>query len=177
MDERNSWIASSIDSLVDQLERHLSLFDLIAIGVGGTIGSGLFVLCGIIVQTYAGPATALSWVVSGFAACISGCCYAEPRVNICLRLRLHGGSSCSSCSSLGYSCILLLLAGVKESKAATNVIAVTKLLIVFYMIVGGFFLLQTNNWDPFIPPQFGAAGVLRGATASFFGYIGYVALG
>jgi APA family basic amino acid/polyamine antiporter len=59
------------------LERHLSLFDLVAIGVGGTIGSGLFVLAGLVAHKYAGPATVVSWCMSGLAACLSGCCYAE----------------------------------------------------------------------------------------------------
>jgi hypothetical protein len=57
--------------------RHLTLFDLVTIGVGGTIGSGIFVLNGLIANTYAGPATFLSWTISGFAALLSGCCYAE----------------------------------------------------------------------------------------------------
>jgi hypothetical protein len=57
--------------------RHLSLFDLVSIGVGGTIGSGIFVLNGLIANSYAGPATFLSWTISGFAALLSGCCFAE----------------------------------------------------------------------------------------------------
>lgn len=57
--------------------RHLSLFDLVSIGVGGTIGSGIFVLNGLIAHSYAGPAAFCSWVVSGIAALLSGCCYAE----------------------------------------------------------------------------------------------------
>lgn len=57
--------------------RHLTLFDLVSIGVGGTIGSGIFVLNGLIARSYAGPATFLSWMVSGAAALLSGCCYAE----------------------------------------------------------------------------------------------------
>jgi len=57
--------------------RHLTLFDLVSIGVGGTIGSGIFVLNGLIANSYAGPATFLSWTISGFAALLSGCCYAE----------------------------------------------------------------------------------------------------
>ena len=57
--------------------RHLTLFDLVSIGVGGTIGSGIFVLNGLIANQYAGPATFLSWIVSGIAALLSGCCYAE----------------------------------------------------------------------------------------------------
>jgi APA family basic amino acid/polyamine antiporter len=57
--------------------RHLTLFDLVSIGVGGTIGSGIFVLNGLIAHSYAGPATFISWIISGFAALLSGCCYAE----------------------------------------------------------------------------------------------------
>mmetsp|Transcript_36120 Transcript_36120/g.67040 ORF Transcript_36120/g.67040 Transcript_36120/m.67040 type:complete len:228 (-) Transcript_36120:30-713(-) len=57
--------------------RHLTLFDLVSIGVGGTIGSGIFVLNGLIAHEYAGPATFLSWSISGMAALLSGCCYAE----------------------------------------------------------------------------------------------------
>eukprot|EP00957_Ditylum_brightwellii_P023666 1785939-Ditylum_brightwellii.AAC.1 len=37
----------------------------------------MFVLCGLIARTNAGPATCLSWIISGFAACLSGLCYAE----------------------------------------------------------------------------------------------------
>lgn len=54
------------------VERHLSLFDLIAVGVGGTIGSGIFVLTGYIAHYYAGPATTISFFISGMAACCSG---------------------------------------------------------------------------------------------------------
>jgi amino acid permease len=59
------------------LERHLTLTDLCLIGIGGTIGSGLFVLCGLVSNQYAGPATMISWAISGLAACLSGVCYAE----------------------------------------------------------------------------------------------------
>ena len=59
------------------IPRHLTLFDLVSIGVGGTIGSGIFVLNGLIAHSYAGPSTFLSWIVSGAAALLSGMCYAE----------------------------------------------------------------------------------------------------
>lgn len=61
----------------NSLERHLTLLDLIAVGIGGTIGSGLFVLVGLVSHEYAGPSAVLSWAVSGLAALLSGCCYAE----------------------------------------------------------------------------------------------------
>jgi len=34
-------------------------------------------------------------------------------------------------------------------------------------------LLQPRNLTPFIPPEFGTAGILRGATSCFFGYLGF----
>jgi len=61
----------------DTLTRHLTLMDLVAIGIGGTIGSGLFVLAGLVSHQYAGPAAVLSWALAGMAALVSGCCYAE----------------------------------------------------------------------------------------------------
>ena len=54
-----------------------SLWDLVSVGVGGTVGSGIFVLTGYINNHYAGPATFLSFVVSGLAALCSGISFAE----------------------------------------------------------------------------------------------------
>eukprot|EP00578_Thalassiosira_sp_NH16_P001306 CAMPEP_0181133710 /NCGR_PEP_ID=MMETSP1071-20121207/31671_1 /TAXON_ID=35127 /ORGANISM="Thalassiosira sp., Strain NH16" /LENGTH=575 /DNA_ID=CAMNT_0023220123 /DNA_START=261 /DNA_END=1988 /DNA_ORIENTATION=+ len=61
----------------NELHRHLSLFDLVCVGVGATVGSGVFVLIGLISHTQAGPAVSVSWLVAGVAACASGLCYAE----------------------------------------------------------------------------------------------------
>lgn len=59
------------------LQRHLSLFDLVAVGIGATVGSGVFVLTGFIAHTLSGPAVSCSWLLAGLAACLSGLCYAE----------------------------------------------------------------------------------------------------
>jgi len=59
------------------LPKHLTLVDLLSIGVGGTIGSGVFVLCGVIANEYSGPSSCISWLIGGLAAFCSGCCYAE----------------------------------------------------------------------------------------------------
>lgn len=37
-----------------QLERHMSLFDLICIGIGGTVGTGIFATAGEIISGTAG---------------------------------------------------------------------------------------------------------------------------
>ena len=57
--------------------RHMSLFDLVAFGVGCTIGSGVFVLAGVAARDYAGPSSALSYLLAGFVAAMSGLPYAE----------------------------------------------------------------------------------------------------
>jgi APA family basic amino acid/polyamine antiporter len=53
------------------------LFDLVCIGVGATVGSGIYVVTGLIAHSLAGPATFISWTLAGCAACFSGVCYAE----------------------------------------------------------------------------------------------------
>ena len=45
-------------------EASLSLFDLLCIGIGGTVGSGVFVLTGE-VYPVAGPSSALCWMIAG----------------------------------------------------------------------------------------------------------------
>jgi APA family basic amino acid/polyamine antiporter len=60
-----------------RLNKVLGPLDLIVFGVGVTIGTGIFVLTGIAAATYAGPAIALSFVVSGAACALAALCYAE----------------------------------------------------------------------------------------------------
>ena len=69
--------ATSSDHNVSSPQRHLTLLDLLSIGIGGTVGSGIFVLCGLIAHSRAGPATVISFAISGLAAAASGCSYAE----------------------------------------------------------------------------------------------------
>lgn len=66
----------------------------------------------------------------------------------------------------------ILYAGVNESKHVTSGITALKMVIVVFMIVGGFCLFEPKNMQPPLMP-FGLKGVCRGATVSFFGYLGY----
>ena len=59
------------------LIRNLSLFDLVCIGVGSTVGSGVFVLTGYIANIYAGPSVIFSWIIAGIACVSSAMSYAE----------------------------------------------------------------------------------------------------
>lgn len=61
----------------EQLPRTLTLFDLCCIGVGGTIGSGIFSTAGSIISGTAGPAAVLSWIIAGVVACLNSLSYME----------------------------------------------------------------------------------------------------
>jgi APA family basic amino acid/polyamine antiporter len=57
--------------------RVLGGWGLTAMGIGATIGAGIFVTAGQVARTDAGPAVILSFVVAGFACTMAGLCYAE----------------------------------------------------------------------------------------------------
>jgi len=76
-EQKNEESNTLLISQTNDLHRHLSLFDLVCVGIGATVGSGVFVLIGLIAHTQAGPAVSLSWLLAGISACFSGLCYAE----------------------------------------------------------------------------------------------------
>jgi APA family basic amino acid/polyamine antiporter len=59
------------------LRRELGPGALIAIGIGGIIGTGIFVLTGQAAAAHAGPAIPLSFIVAAFGCVFAGLCYAE----------------------------------------------------------------------------------------------------
>lgn len=60
-----------------QLAKELSVPYLIAIGVGSTIGAGVYILVGTVAREHSGPALTISFLVAGIAAALSAFCYAE----------------------------------------------------------------------------------------------------
>lgn len=68
---------SATDSPAGGLKRVLGPVNLIALGVGGTIGAGLFSLTGIAAATNAGPAVVLSYLLAAIACSFAGLCYSE----------------------------------------------------------------------------------------------------
>lgn len=61
----------------DGLKRALGWASLMALGIGGIIGAGIFVLTGTAAANYAGPGVMVSFVLSGLACAFVALCYAE----------------------------------------------------------------------------------------------------
>jgi APA family basic amino acid/polyamine antiporter len=59
------------------LKRALGGMDLMLLGIGAIIGTGIFVLTGHAAADNAGPAVVLSFVAAGIASGFAGLCYAE----------------------------------------------------------------------------------------------------
>ncbi|XP_042387379.1 cationic amino acid transporter 2, vacuolar-like isoform X1 [Zingiber officinale] len=60
-----------------KLAKALSVPQLVTIGVGSTIGAGVYVLVGTVARENAGPALTISFLIAGIAAAFSAFCYAE----------------------------------------------------------------------------------------------------
>ncbi|HHW57143.1 MAG TPA: amino acid permease [Clostridia bacterium] len=67
------------DTQVEQykLKKTLSVLDLVALGLGAIIGTGIFVLTGKAAAEYAGPALILSFILAGLACTFAAISYAE----------------------------------------------------------------------------------------------------
>ncbi|MFT3994190.1 MAG: amino acid permease [Dysgonomonas sp.] len=61
----------------DGLKRNLSSANLITLGIGAIVGTGIFVITGTAAATYAGPALTISFLISAIGCVMAGLCYAE----------------------------------------------------------------------------------------------------
>lgn len=132
------------------LKKCLTAFDLALLGIGGAIGTGIFVLTGIAAATQSGPAVVLSFIIAAIAAGFAALSYAELSSSI-------GGSG----SAYGYSYVafgefaawmmgwmLLLEYGVGAAAVANG--------------WAGYFVNTLSNLGLHLPEQLTKAPVLGG---------------
>lgn len=84
-------------SAVEPPEKTLRLQDLVLFGIGGTLGSGLFLLAGHVARDLAGPGVSISFALAGLACFFSAFSYAE----MSSRLPDSGGAYAFSYAGLG----------------------------------------------------------------------------
>jgi APA family basic amino acid/polyamine antiporter len=79
----------------------------------------------------------------------------------------------------------ILVRGIKEAAKTNNLIVILKIAVVLFVIFVGFFFIDTDNYQPFIPERvidkdgvghFGWSGVITAASIVFFAYIGFDAV-
>ncbi|CAH0474392.1 unnamed protein product [Peronospora belbahrii] len=212
------------------------------IGIGGTVGTGVFATSGFIASQYAGPAATLSWFFAGIGCILSGLSFMElaciiptagstyayayyalgelPALIAGFLLTLeYGVSSAGGArswsdkltqwmeSQLGvqgptwmkpkdsvidlYAGLLMaastviVLCGMKAGKRVVNVVTMTKITVIVFIILVGLSHFNVDKILPFVPDErivqrngedhvaFGWPGILFGTSASFYGYIGY----
>ncbi|MBT5073423.1 MAG: amino acid permease [Kordiimonadaceae bacterium] len=69
--------ARSAEQNQNSLSKVLGPVSLTALGVGAVIGSGIFVVTGVVAAVYTGPAVVLSFIIAGLGCLFAGFCYAE----------------------------------------------------------------------------------------------------
>ncbi|KAK8946237.1 hypothetical protein KSP40_PGU022113 [Platanthera guangdongensis] len=62
--------------------KKLEWYDLVALGVGGMLGAGVFVTTGRVAHKFSGPAVCISYIIAGISALLSSLCYTEFSVAI-----------------------------------------------------------------------------------------------
>jgi APA family basic amino acid/polyamine antiporter len=60
-----------------ELHRALGPWQLIALGIGAIIGTGIFVITGHAAASFAGPGVVISFIIAGLGCFFAGLCYAE----------------------------------------------------------------------------------------------------
>ena len=79
----NNWFRKkSLHDLLNKkeatsLKQTLSAFDLILLGIGAIVGTGIFILPGTVAAEHSGPAIIFSFIIAAIVCAFAGLCYSE----------------------------------------------------------------------------------------------------
>jgi APA family basic amino acid/polyamine antiporter len=251
---RRLFAIRSVESIVRDLEkapplkRVLTARSLAAIGLGATIGSGIFILTGQVAATNTGPALPLALLIAAIGSGFAAICYAELAAmipasgsaytytyvtlgeviawtvgwNLSLEYLMSAsavavgwseyvvdvlteigielpatlitaplargdeGGIVTTGALINLPAVLVVVAlgvilyvGVRESSGANTIMVAIKVAVILLFIFAGMSVVDTANWEPFIPQntgefgEFGWSGVLQGTAIIFFSYVGF----
>lgn len=143
---RKKSIASiQAESETSGLKRSLSVMNLISLGIGGIIGTGIFVMTGTAAAQHAGPAILISFILAGLCCAFAALCYAE----LASMLPVSGSAYSYAYASLGevFAWVLGWLMLLEYGVAASTV------------SVGwsGYIVSFLKDFGIFIPPEWTSA--------------------
>ncbi|MBM4206107.1 MAG: amino acid permease [Gammaproteobacteria bacterium] len=127
------------------LKRELGAINLISLGIGGIIGTGIFVLTGSAAANFAGPAITVSFIITGLLCAFVALCYAE----LASMLPVSGSAYSYTYTSLGeFAAWLMGLLLVLEYGLAASTVAAGW---------SGYFVSLLANMGITWPPELAAA--------------------
>ncbi|XP_069405527.1 cationic amino acid transporter 3-like isoform X2 [Ovis canadensis] len=140
---------------VERPRAYLNTLDLVALGVGSTLGAGVYILTGELAKVRAGPATVICFLVAALSCVMSSLCFAEfgarvPRSGTeYLYIYVTVGQLCAFI--IGWNLILsyvigLQVLGTRESTLVNKVFTGINILVLSFIIVSGFIKGDLHNW-------------------------------
>ncbi len=74
---RKKEVSQLLNGKTEKLPQTLSAFDLVMLGVGAIIGTGIFILPGTVAATHSGPAIVFSFIIASIVCALAAMCYSE----------------------------------------------------------------------------------------------------
>ncbi|KAG0170637.1 Cationic amino acid transporter-1 [Apophysomyces sp. BC1034] len=191
------------ESEVAGLRRVLNAAQLVYVGIGGIIGTGIFVLSGQAAAVNAGPAITISYVIAGVAAAVGWSGYLVRFFEVAFNVYFSKAwtqptvvwSEVPPAVTYDPGCYfnipgfvvvimatILLCLGIKEAAWVNATVVLIKIIVILLFVVSLCGFVDKSNYIPYIPPNtgdwhfFGVPGVFAGASVVFFSYIGFDAV-